>query len=84
MGGRREGKAPTRKDRKHQERDCRKDEPQRRVRRSRRVASDPHLEHRRDQQEHDQQVEHVLAREGSDPDHVTNVLQARVRRFLPR
>ena len=80
---RREGKPPTRNDREHQDRDCRKHEPQRRVRRVRRVASDQHFEHRRKQQERDQRVDHVRAREVSDPAHVLKVLQVLPRRLLP-
>ena len=58
-------------------------DPERRWRRARRVASDHELEHARDGQERDQQLEPVLARYVSDPAHALNVAHALSRRLLP-
>ena len=69
-----EGKAPTREERQHEDRDRRYGEPQRRRRRARRVAPDHELEHARDRQERDQQLEPVLTRDVPDPAHALNVL----------
>ena len=79
----REGKPPTRNDREHQDRDRRKDEPQRRARRVGCMTSDQHFEHRGDQQERDQEVDDVGARQVSDPPHALKVLHACARRLLP-
>ena len=78
-----EGKAPTCEQRQHENRHRRYGEPQRRGRRARRVASDDELEHARDRQERDQQLEPVLTREVSDPAHELKVLQALPLRLLP-
>jgi hypothetical protein len=78
-----EGKAPACEERKHDCRHCGYGEPQRRGRRARRVSSDDELEHGCDGQNTDQQLEPVLAPDGSDPAHALNVSHCSPRRLLP-
>ena len=79
-----ERKASAREERQYQDGNRRYGDPQRRRRCARRVASDDELEHPRDRQERDQQLEPVSARDVSDPDHVPNVAHALLRRLLPK
>ena len=84
VGSRRgERKASTREERQYENGHRRYGDPQRRGRCARRVASDDELEHARDRQERDQQLEPVFARDVSDPAHGPNVLHALSRRLLP-
>ena len=61
--------------------DRRDRDPEPRGRRARQVASDHELEHARDRQEHDQELEPVLLREVSDPAHVLKVAHPLAGRF---
>ena len=81
--GRGEGEAATREQRQYEHSHRGYGEPQRRGRCARRVASDHELEHARDRQERDQQLEPVFARYVSDPAHALNVAHALSRRLLP-
>ena len=82
-GGKRE--APARKERQYENGHRRYRDPQRGRRCARRVAPDHELEHARDCQERDQQLEPVLTREESDPDpaHALNVPHAPAHCLLP-
>ncbi len=77
------GKAATPEERQHENRHRRDREPERRARRSRRVAIDDQLEHGGDRQECDQQLEPVLPREMPDPGHALKVLHVPSHRLLP-
>ena len=79
-----ERKASAREERQHEDGNRRYGDPQRRRRCARRVASNDELEHARDRQERDQQLEPVSARDVSDLEHVPNVARALLRRLLPK
>ena len=77
-----ERKAPACEEEQYEDGHRRYGDPERRGRRARRVASDHELEHARDRQERDQQLEPVFARDVSAA-HLVNVARAFVRRLLP-